>query len=157
MLTVRKAVTSDIPRINALLKQILLLHAKQRPDIFKSDREKYTFQEIDALLKDPDRPCLVADENGICVGYALCQLKHPVEGTSLVPRFTVYLDDLCVDENKRSKSIGKLLTDAVIKLAKDIGADAVELNVWESNEGAKRFYERYGFTTQRRHMELSLK
>ena len=72
MLTVRKAVTSDIPRINALLKQILLLHAEQRPDIFKSDREKYTFQEIDALLKDPDRPCLVADENGICVGYALC-------------------------------------------------------------------------------------
>lgn len=156
MITVRNAEVADIPRLNALLKQILVLHAEQRPDIFRFDREKYTPDEIAELLKDPTRPCIVADEDGICVGYALCQLKNFGEG-SLVPRKTLYLDDLCIDEGARGRGIGKLLSDAVIDLAKKLDLDAVELNVWESNKGALRFYENYGFATQRRHMELPLK
>ncbi len=156
MITVRMAQPSDIPQINVLLKQILVLHAEQRPDIFKFDREKYTVAELEELLKDPQRPCIVADDDGLCVGYALCKINPPVDGTSLVPRLTVYLDDLCIDKNRRGESIGKLLMDAVTEFSQKLGADAIELNVWESNEGARRFYERYGFTTQRRHMELPL-
>jgi len=29
----------------------------------------------------------------------------------------------------------------------------MDLDVWEFNEGARRFYERYGFATQKRRMD----
>lgn len=157
MISIRKAETGDIPRINSLLKQILCIHAELRPDIYRFDREKYTPEEIGALLEDTKRPCIIADKNGECVGYALCQIKESPSESSFVPRKTLYLDDLCVDENERGNGIGKILTDAVVQLAKELNADAVELNVWESNSGALHFYEKYGFSTQRRHMELPLR
>ena len=152
---IRPVEKRDIPRIYELLGQILRLHAELRPDIFRADREKYDAVELEALLTRPDRPSFVAEEDSVCVGYALCEIRQPA-APQMLPRKALYLDDLCVDSAFRGRGIGRALVAFIREYAAEIGADALELNVWEANADAKAFYEKLGFKTQCRHMELKL-
>jgi len=157
-ITVRPAKKEDHPAVECLLRQIAQLHADLRPEIFRPASQKYDAQQFAAMLSDPGAPILVAqDEHGEVLGYAMLQVKpvgadHPV----LLPRTFLYLDDLCVDEAARGRGIGTALVGAVRKLAKSRGIDKIELNVWECNEAAMRFYKRLGFTTQRSALELNI-
>ncbi|MFQ9032899.1 MAG: GNAT family N-acetyltransferase, partial [Waltera sp.] len=47
---IRKAEKKDIPRILALLGQVLQIHAEIRPDIFIPGTTKYTPYELTELL-----------------------------------------------------------------------------------------------------------
>ena len=69
---------------------------------------------------------------------------------------TLYVDDLCVDESARGKGIGTALMDAAVAFARAKSCHNVDLNVWEFNEGARAFYERYGMHTMKRYMEILL-
>ena len=40
--------------------------------------------------------------------------------------------------------------------AKEKNCRMIMLNVWEFNESALDFYEKYGFTTRTRHLELTI-
>ena len=157
-ITTRPAREDDHPAVERLLRQIAQLHAELRPDIFRPASRKYDTERYCGLLQNPDTPVLVAEnERGEVLGYAMLQIKavdagHPV----LLPRQFFYIDDLCVEETARGLGIGTALMQAVRELARERGIDKLELNVWECNEGALRFYERLGFATQRRGLEIEI-
>ena len=156
--TIRPAKKEDYPAVARMLRQIAQLHAALRPDIFRPASQKYDEENYCGLLEDPDAPILVAqDVRGEALGYAMLQVKtvrgdHPV----LRPRTFLFVEDLCVDEAARGLGAGRLLLQAVRELAKSRGIEKIELNVWECNEGALKFYERLGFQTQRRELELDI-
>jgi len=157
-ITVRPANEEDHPAVERLLRQIAQLHADLRPDVFRPASQKYDTARYCGLLRDPDTPVLVAqDGRGEVLGYAMLQVKAVAEGHPvLLPRQMLYVDDLCVDETARGLGVGALLMEAVRALAKSRGITKIELNVWECNEGALAFYERLGFATQRRGLELNM-
>ena len=63
---IRKAEKKDIPRILALLGQVLQIHAEIRPDIFIPGTTKYTPYELAELLEQEDHPIYVAvDEDDL--------------------------------------------------------------------------------------------
>ena len=69
---IRKAEEKDIPRLLALLEQVLQIHAEIRPDIFISGTTKYTVCELAELLKQEDKPIYVAvNEDDVCMGLRL--------------------------------------------------------------------------------------
>ena len=70
---------------------------------------------------------------------------------------TLYIDDICVDENARGKRIGKALYEYVRDYANSIGCNNITLNVWEGNEPALRFYRSMGMQVQKTTMEILLK
>ena len=61
---IRKAEKKDIPRILALLGQVLQIHAEIRPDIFIPGTTKYTPCELAELLEQEDHPIYVAVDGG---------------------------------------------------------------------------------------------
>ena len=69
---------------------------------------------------------------------------------------TLYIDDLCVDENSRGQNIGKNLYNHVIAFAKENECYNVTLNVWSCNESAIKFYEKCGLRPQKIGMETIL-
>lgn len=153
-LNIRKAERRDIPRILELLSQVLEVHAKGRPDLFKSGTTKYSAEELAEILADADRPIFVA-EDGEVKGYAFCLLQYHKERNT--PDYTtLYIDDLCVDENSRGMHIGRELYEYVLKFAKERGCHNVTLNVWACNEGAVKFYEKCGLRIQKIGMEKLL-
>lgn len=153
---IRFAVEKDIPKMLDLLSQVCLVHHRGRPDIFKIGT-KYSSQDLKVLLADKERPILVAvDENDSVMGYCFCVFQQHKDNSVLTDIKTLYIDDLCVDENLRGKHIGKQLYQAAVKLAKENGCYNLTLNVWSCNPSALRFYESMGLKPQKIGMETLL-
>ena len=154
---IRKADISDIDILNKLLGQVLNVHHKGRPDIFKGNTKKYTDKELAEIIKDDQRPIFVAEnDEGTVEGYAFCVFQQHIGNNILTDIKTLYIDDLCVDENSRGNHIGKNLYEHVVNFAKENGCYNVTLNVWALNEGAMRFYEKCGLKPQKIGMEYVL-
>ena len=153
---IRRAEKKDISKIGDLLSQVDLVHHNGRPDIFKIGR-KYNDKELLKILDDDMRPILVyVNDNDEVLGYCFCVLQQHVNDNVLTDIKTLYIDDLCVDENCRGKHIGKKLYNAAIELAKEMGCYNLTLNVWSCNKSALKFYESQGLLPQKIGMELIL-
>jgi GNAT superfamily N-acetyltransferase len=63
-----------------------------------------------------------------------------------------FVDMLYVREGERGKGIGRELLRAVADQARGEGVEMLELEVLESNDGARRLYESLGFTTVERQL-----
>jgi len=153
---IRRAQEKDVPYIIKLLKQVLEVHHNGRPDLFKGNCRKYTDSELLEIIKDDSRPIFVAEENKEVFGYAFCVITKHINDNILTDIKTLYIDDLCVDEDLRGKHIGKSLYDYVLNYAKEIGCYNVTLNVWCCNDSAMKFYEKCGLTPQKITMEKIL-
>lgn len=153
---IRFAIEKDIPKILDLLSQVDLVHHNGRPDIFKIGT-KYSATELKEILKDNDRPILVAvDEQDNVLGYCFGIFQQHINNSVLTDIKTLYVDDLCVDESLRGKHIGKELYEAAVELAKENGCYNLTLNVWSCNKSAIKFYEAQGLIPQKIGMELIL-
>jgi len=155
-ITIRPARPEDYPAISRLLIQIATLHHELRPDLYCAVR-KYDQVQYEAALENASTPILVViNTQGDVLGYAMCEVKQLCGIPQMVDHDYLWLDDLCVDESARGQGVGELLMKAVTDLAHELGLNKISLNVVEANEGARRFYERLGYTTQRRGMEIKL-
>ena len=152
----RKARKEDIQRIIELLHQVNMVHHVIRPDLFKPYTTKYNEQELEAMLDDDSKPIFVYDD-GMVLGYAFCQITEVRDNQLLEDIKTLYIDDICVDENARGRHIGKALYEYVRDYAKSIGCNNITLNVWEGNEPALHFYRNMGMQVQKTTMEVILK
>ncbi len=155
---IRRAQSKDSQRINELLYQVAKIHANGRPDIFKAATKKYTDNELINIINNDKTPIFVAvDEHDSALGYAFCVYQMTENSILLQDKKTLYIDDICVDENARGKHIGKSLYDYVVEYAKQNGFDNITLNVWTLNEGAQKFYEKCGMEPLKVMMEKKLK
>ena len=154
---IRRAEEKDAEKVLALLGQVLELHARLRPDIFIPGSTKYTAAELTEIFADESRPVFVADDGGEVVGYAFCVIKRQPFTTNMKDFATLYIDDLCVDENCRGKHVGTLLFDYVMSFAREQGCYDVTLNVWEGNDSARAFYEKMGMFVKETQMEILVK
>lgn len=152
---IRKAEKKDIPGLINLLYQVDAVHNGIRPDLFKGNTAKYNEQELEEILKDKSKPIFVYD-NGKISGHAFCQIIEVKNHRLLQDAKTLYIDDICVDEQSRGRHIGKALYEYVRDYAKSIGCHNITLNVWEGNDSAYNFYKRMGMHIQKTGMETIL-
>jgi len=154
---IRKAIYSDADDILKLLVQVNMVHHNIRPDLFNGPRTKYTKEELYKIIDDPLRPIFVYYDDNMVKGYAFNIIIEHKNDNMLTDIKTLYIDDLCVDENCRGQKIGHKLYDYVIDYAKEIGCYNVTLNVWTGNDSAIKFYESLGLKPQKIGMEKILK
>lgn len=155
-MTIRFACDRDIPGMIDLLQQVGEVHHRIRPDLFRAGAQKYDEAALNALLTDPNRPILAAEIEGKLVGYAFCILQVTENDPVLCDRKVLYIDDLCVEETLRGQGIAGALYERVLEYARELGCDAVTLNVWCGNENAMKFYEKCGLKPQKIGMETIL-
>jgi len=154
---IRRAKENDMPGINNLLRQVLMVHHNGRPDLFKANAKKYTDEQLAELIKNDTKPIFVCvDEEETVLGYAFCVWQQHVNNEILTDIKTLYIDDLCVDETRRGQHIGKSLYEHVLAYAKENNFYNVTLNVWSLNESAMKFYEACGLVPQKVGMETIL-
>ena len=155
---IERAQESDIKEINRLLFQVLEVHHKGRPDLFKGNSKKYTDEQLKAIINDDNTPIFVAFENDRqkILGYAFCIFQCHKNDNILTSIKTLYIDDLCVDETVRGKHVGKQLYEHVLDFAKKNGCYNVTLNVWSCNTNAQKFYEKMGLVPYKTGMEKIL-
>ena len=153
---IRRATSTDLSGFNNLLMQVLEVHHKGRPDLFKSKVKKYNDDELLNIITDDSRPIFVVTDDGRISGYAFCVFQQHINNNILTDIKTLYIDDLCVDEQLRGQHIGQSLYEYVLDFARKEGCYNVTLNVWACNQGALKFYEKMGLTPQKIGMEKIL-
>ena len=154
---IRRAEEKDVPAIASLLLQIAAIHHEGRPDLFKPGARKYTDAELIEIIKDDVRPVFVAQEqSGEIAGYIFCIFQQHRGDNILTDIKTLYIDDLCVDEKKRGKGVGKALYRFALDFAGGLGCYNVTLNVWSCNKEAFAFYKAMGLAIQKQGMEQIL-
>jgi ribosomal protein S18 acetylase RimI-like enzyme len=87
----------------------------------------------------------LAIEDGVIVGFALCEHEQVASPTWQWPRDVFVIVDLVVLPEHRRRGIGEALLRAVEEEARARGVAALDLNTAAPNEAARRFYERHGY------------
>jgi ribosomal protein S18 acetylase RimI-like enzyme len=149
---IRRADKRDIKGLIELLYQADAVHNGIRPDLFKGNTPKYSEQDLEEILNDDSKPIFVFDD-GAVLGHAFCQISEVKNHRLLQDIKTLYIDDICVDENARGKHVGKALYEYVRNYAQSIGCYNITLNVWEGNDPALSFYRNMGMKVQKTGME----
>ena len=153
---IRLANNTDIPGMIRLRQQVGQVHHDIRPDLFREGAQKYSEEDLAALLQDATRPIFVGVEDGRMLGYCFCVIEEVKDNPVLRDVKSLYIDDRCVDETIRGKHVGSKLYDHVCHYAREIGCGSVTLNVWCGNDSAMRFYESRGMKPRKIYMETTL-
>jgi len=155
-ITIRSAVKEDYPGVHQLLRQIAELHAEWRPDLFLPNAKLSVIGYRKCLKKAKQNPVLVAVMDGIIVGHLFAKIVHIKQMPHIKKRRVLYVGDLCVDGTCRGYGIGRRLMEEAQRLAHAHHCETLELNVYQCNESAVKFYERLGFAPQRLTLEKRL-
>lgn len=150
---IRNMVLDDYHEIDRLMAQVHQLHVNGRPDLYVDVEHIYSYDEFKEMVENEDMITVLAEEDGKVIGICMVSMRAK---TCMVKRRTAYMDDLCVDESYRGRGIGKELFLYVKERAAEMGAERLDLMVWDFNEDARRFYEKMGMTPQRYIYETQL-
>lgn len=153
---VRFARKEDYEAINALRAPVCALHSNGYPALFKPVFAKDHQERVLKMMEDPEQDVLVEEENGQLLGFAMAEYIKREETNSIYAVHEAHIVEIGVDETSQGKGIGTALIQAVKDAAKVRGCRSVQLDVWEFNKSALRFYEKLGFVTLRRKMEQVL-
>jgi ribosomal protein S18 acetylase RimI-like enzyme len=95
-------------------------------------------------IADPGMQVLLAEEEGRLLGFCklvlACGWPEHARG-----RKVIELKQLYTDPETTGRGIGSALMDGAMEIAREQEADEMQLSVWSGNEGAQKFYARYGF------------
>lgn len=121
MLVFRKVIESDIEQIAELEKQIF--------------SDAWSVKGIGDTAKQSQAFITVAEEAGEIAGY--CIIYYALDEAEIAR--------IATNEKWRRKGVGRNLLDYTCECCKEKQVNRLLLDVRESNEGARKFYEDYGF------------
>jgi GNAT superfamily N-acetyltransferase len=106
--------------------------------------ENSILASVERLIERPDTEYLLGSADADSPPTGVCQLRfrHSV----WMAAEDCWLEDLFVRADARGGGLGGALVELALDRARARGCRRVELDTSESNEGARRFYARYGFS-----------
>ena len=143
---IRNMILADYNEVDRLMAQVHQLHVNGRPDLYIDVEHIYSFDQFKEMVENEDMITILAEEKEKVVGICMISMRAR---TCMVKRRTAYMEDLCVDETCRGKGIGKKLFLYAKDQAIKMGAERLDLMVWDFNENARKFYESMGMKPQR--------
>lgn len=152
---IRLAETKDIDGIYQLLIEVLNIHHRIRPDLFKEGVTKYTKDELKDIIEQKKMLIFVYVDKQV-LGHCFCSIQNISETHNQYGYKTMYIDDLCVLDKARGQNIGTKLYDYAVEYAKKEGCYNITLNVWNGND-AINFYQKNGLNAQKITLERILK
>ena len=156
-LSIREAVASDYDDLCALFDEGDALHRENLPRIFQKPRGAVRGRDyVLGLIADEAVGFFVAQVGDRLVGLICVMIRESPEVPIFVRRRYTVVNDLVVKEEFRRAGIGRALMGKAHEWAVAEGADSIELNVWEFNQGAIEFYQTLGYDTTSRKMSKRL-
>lgn len=143
---IRSMVLADYREVDRLMAQVHRLHVEGRPDLYIDVEHIYSFEQFKEMVENEDMITILAEENERVLGICMISMRAK---TCMVKRRTAYMEDLCVDHDYRGRGVGKELFLYGKELAVNMGAERLDLMVWDFNDDARKFYEKMGMKPQR--------
>ena len=105
--------------------------------------ENFTDSKIKKELNDPSNIFILAEENGLPIGYA--KLSRSSAIPHIMKEECIEICRIYVLKEAIGKGIGKAIMNKCIEIAHGLKHKMICLGVWEHNRLAIAFYERHGF------------
>ncbi|UCC87873.1 MAG: GNAT family N-acetyltransferase [Anaerolineales bacterium] len=156
-LSIREAVATDYDDLCALFDEEDAPHRENLPRIFQKPRGAVRGRDyVLGLIADEAVGFFVAQVGDRLVGLICVMIRESPEISIFVRRRYTVVNDVVVKEEFRRAGIGRALMEEVHEWAVAEGANSIELNVWEFNQGAIEFYQTLGYETTSRKMSRRL-
>jgi ribosomal protein S18 acetylase RimI-like enzyme len=140
-ISIRRWLQADLPTIQRLLLDTWLDAYGSfipRADLTGYHQVHYSQAKLEALLADPDVTGLVAETEGVVVGYA--KLYH----ARAEQRF--YVHQLYILPASQGLGLGHRLMACAEARARELGAERIWLGVMVKNAQAVAWYKKLGFS-----------
>jgi len=143
--TIRKARASDGDELLRMRLRIQEHMEASNPGIWRITEEgrRQIWPEVEETLNDEEDRVLVAEEEGIIMGFAHGRV---VSRETYTPRTIGHIDTIYVEPAKRRRSIGGGLVRELCEYFRERGVDEVNLRYVLGNEEADGFWMVLGFT-----------
>ena len=151
---IRDATEADLGAIRRLLDEQNAFHAGLAPAFFRLGPT--ADERIRRILEDEEATLFVAENSGAVVGLAEIRLTRTKSLPVLVQKICVFLQELYVAEALRGQGIGTELLQAARAWARDRGAESMRTTVVPTNDAARAFYDKHGFTDTMISLEANL-
>ena len=145
-LEIRIATPEDGPMIAELSRRTFydtFASENTAEDMEKFMNEQFTF---DALVKEvsaPENVFIIAESGNEVAGYA--RLRESAPPSSLEELPSIEIARIYALQTMIGKGVGNALMKKCVEIAFDMGKRVVWLGVWEKNQRAIQFYNRWGF------------
>jgi GNAT superfamily N-acetyltransferase len=147
-LVIRPATRSDLPAIVAMLADDPLGAQRESPD----ELAPY-HRALDRLADDPNQRVVVAVRDGRTVGTLQLTI---IPGLSRRGSTRSVIEGVRVHADERGSGLGTRLIEWAIEESRRQGCQLVQLTSDATRTGARRFYERLGFTASHIGFKLQL-
>ncbi|GGN02082.1 N-acetyltransferase [Dyadobacter beijingensis] len=131
-ISTRQGTAEDIPAIFELVKELA---------IYERALNQVT-NNVDKMTRDYNEKLFdffVAEVDAKIIGLCLYYYRYSTwKGKRL------YMEDIIVTESMRGNGIGKILFDATVTAAKQVGCTGMMWQVLDWNTSAVNFYRKYG-------------
>ena len=136
MLTIRRATLEDLGAITQIYNDAIL------KTVATFDTDPKTAEEQMMWFADhgPEYPILVADNNGLVVGWASLSRWSDRCGYSNTAEISLY-----VDEKHQGKGIGRKLLEAIVREGREAGLHTVIARIAEGSEASINLHKSFGF------------
>ena len=153
---IRKATSNDTSQIIPLLDDAAKIHTKIRPDVFKNKTIEVITNNLEEMMINENNIILLAEDKQIIKGILICRIREIENHINLKNAKVLWINDICVNQEYRRTGIGSALIEKAKEIAKENNCVRLELNCWEQNENALKFYKKLGLKTQKRVMEINI-
>jgi RimJ/RimL family protein N-acetyltransferase len=148
----RSSDPAELDQLGPLWNALQEHHAEVTPELGPrtpertlAEAQRIRLAKYERWLDDPDTFFIVAAVDGEPAGYAFVTVGMPYASWDVGERLAS-LESLSVLPTHRSAGIGAALLDAVWNHLDELGVTDMQIVTTSTNVGAKRFYERHGFS-----------
>ena len=144
---IRSAGTDDIADLTRLNLEVHSIHLAAMPDVYRPTTAAEVGEWFRGRLADAATKVLVADEDGVAVGYVIVRRLEWAGHIFALPRVMAEVDQLGVATSARRRGVGRALMAAAEAQARSWGVPTLVLSVVGFNGDALAFYRALGYDT----------
>jgi GNAT superfamily N-acetyltransferase len=151
------AAEQDYEEVCELFSKLDQHHAEVVPDRFRSrSGNARSLERYLAYISGDDRVLFLAKNEALCVGFANLAIVEAPENGIHVARSYAHLDNMYVLPQHRNAGVAASLLAASVEWCKQKRIPILELQVYNANVDALRFYKAQGFSEYLTKMELQV-
>lgn len=141
MIRIIPATVEDYEKIKDFYQELSDLHVQGAKWNFQKVPVSLKKEYFESRLQQKDSHFLLAECDGITVGYIAFEIRKSESIDILQPRTWLFIEDIFISSHHRGSGIGSLLLEYAEEYAKSHKIDSIELSVWSFNTEAIDFYK----------------
>lgn len=152
-ISINRVTLNDIEQLQKIGRQTFFetfSEVNSEEDMEKYLQDSFSLERLTTELNDRNSEFYFAIFDNVVIGYL--KLNFGESQTELKDNKALEIERIYVLREFHGKSVGQLLYNRAIQIAKEKNADYLWLGVWEENPKAIRFYKKNGFAEFDKHI-----